>query len=164
MFTNFYSVSTAEIRAKESEVEKAQNAVEKSTKVYVMKKKKKESALLQSELEKLKKEEEAIKVPVTRLYELLSTELDSDTVKTTDQSSKFEVDKFFFGGLACNHGNGEEELSTINTDITTINTGITTVNTGITFDTMPTRIAADEEEGEGRVQTKFDHVLDVICG
>jgi hypothetical protein len=127
----------AEVQVKELEVEEAQEAVEKATKVSTLKKRKKELAILQEELAILRKEEEAAKVPVARLYELLNAQLDTETMKTVDaeaKSPKFDATEFFFRVTACNN------------DGTIVN--------------KPTQ---DEEEVRVKEPT-FDHILDVICG
>ena len=67
---------TAEVKAKELEVEEIAEEVEKCNKVKKMKKKMKELEILQFELAALKKEEEAIQVLATRLHELLDEQLD----------------------------------------------------------------------------------------
>jgi hypothetical protein len=116
--------------------------VEKATTVSTMKRKKKELAILHEELAILKREEEAVKVPVARLHELLNAQLDSETMKTVDEESKFS--KFDANRLFCR--------------VTPCNANVDTIYSQATSKT-------DDDDEEERVKNHtFDHILDVICG
>ncbi len=116
--------------------------MEKATTVSTMKRKKKELAILHEELAILKREEEAVKVPVARLHELLNAQLDSETMKTVDEESKFS--KFDANRLVCR--------------VTPCNANVDTIYSQATSKT-------DDDDEEERVKNHtFDHILDVICG
>jgi len=150
----------AEVHAKELEVEEAQEAVERATTISTMKRRKKELARIQQQLEKLRKEEEAVKVPVARLHDLLNTQLDS-TSTAEESSTLLDARKLFMcvPGIAACHGNNadEEDNDSVHSDTSTINT-------------LDNQLIAElgrreEKNDDERVRnSRIEHVLDVICG
>jgi len=149
----------AEVHAKELEVEEKQEAVERATTISSMKRRKKELARTQRQLQKLRKEEEAVKVPVARLHDLLNTQLDS--ASTAEESATLlDARKLFMcvPGIAACHGNNadEEDNDSVHSDTSTINT---------LDNQLIAELGRREEIIDDRVHnSRIEHVLDVICG
>lgn len=138
------------------EIEEAQEAIEVATKVSVLKRKKKELAILQRELEKLKKKEEEAKVPVARLHELLNTQLDKEIGKSIEEDiNLLDARKFLLRvpGMAACHGNDADE-------------DLDTVTSGISEKRLNSDKSGREEEKDADQErtSRLYHVLDVICG
>lgn len=140
------TLSTALVKAKEQEIDKKQAEVEKATKVSVMKKKKAELAILRKDLAKLKKEEEEAKIPVARLHDLLNTQLDKE-VSNDDRGNMSGARKLLLSvpGVAACHGDNVEE------DLETVDSGIYAKK-------------QDEKDSSEARTSRFEHILDVICG
>lgn len=122
--------------------------MENADKISTMKRKKKELANVQRELGKLRREEEAVKVPVARLHELLNTQLDDEMNGSVDDTSKITryASKLFLcvpGVAACHGSNADEEA---------------TVNSGV-LENQPDDDASVEDDETSRI----DRVFDVIC-
>ena len=99
--------------------------MERATTISTMKRRKKELARIQRQLEKLRKEEEAVKVPVARLHDLLNTQFDSSST-AEESSTLLDARKLFMcvPGIAACHGNNadEEDNDSVHSDTSTINT------------------------------------------
>ena len=145
------SFSIAEIREKELEVEEAKKAVQRAGKIRTMKRKRKELASVQRELEKLRKEEEVVKVPVARLHHLLNAQLDSEIIgnESIEEALPPEVSKLCMCGVMTCQGNNTDEE-----DDGTVDSGI-----------LLNQLDAVMRDDEGREQnSRMSHVLDVLCG
>ena len=117
-----------------------------ATKVSVMKKKKAELAILRRDLENLKREEEAARVPVARLHDLLNTQLDKEVTNNerSDMSGARKCLLCVPGVAACHGDNADEDLETVDSGI---------------------YAKKQEEKDPSEAHTShFDHILDVICG
>ena len=165
------------MKAKESEIKEMELEIEKCTKVKKLKKKKKELAVLESELAGLKIEEEAIQRPVTRLHELLNSQLEqkrappqlssSGSEETSNSNGSAATTRFFQRIAACTAPAVEDHdgsmLSTAKSGVSeatgyTETTGYTENDDGVT-DTD-----GEEEEEETVQESTMDRVLDVCCG
>lgn len=135
-------------------------------KISTMKRKKKELANVQRELDKLRREEEAVKVPVARLHELLNTQLDNDMNGNVDDESKTTryASKFFMcvPGVATCHGSNADEETTVNSGVLENqqddDASVADDDASIVDDD-----ASAEDDETGTTQTRIDHILDVIC-
>ncbi len=118
-------------------------------KISTMKRKKKELANVQRELDKLRREEEAVKVPVARLHELLNSQLDDMNGSVEDESkTSHYASKLFLcvpGVAACHGSNADEEAA---------------VNSGV-LENQPDDDASVEDDETRR--SRMDHIFDVIC-
>jgi len=167
------------VKAKESEIEEMESEIEKCTRVKKLKKKKKELAVLVSELAGLKIEEEAIEKPVTRLHELLNAQLEqkekasqlssSVSEETSNYSNGSATKNIFQRIVACTAPAAEDgangfTLSTAKSGATEV-TGYTE-KTGYTEndDGGATDTDGEEEEEETVQESTLDRVLDVCCG
>lgn len=129
-------------------------------KISTMKKKKKELKNAQRELEKLRREEEAVKVPVARLHELLNTQLDNDMNDSVGNDSKTTRygSKFFMcvPGVAACHGSSADEETTVNSGV---------LESQPDDDASAAGDDASVEDDETRTtQSRIDHIFDVLCG
>lgn len=164
------------MKVKESEIEEKELEIEKCTRVKKLKKKKKELAVLVSELAGLKIEEEAIQEPVARLHELLNAQLEQKRAPQLSSSDSEEssnsngpVTKNLFQRIAACTGPAVEDGADGST-LTTAKSGVTeatgyTETTGYTENDDDGVTDTDGEEEEETVQeSTMDRVLDVVCG
>lgn len=151
--------SIAEVRNKELEIEETKEAMQRAERLQTIKRKKRELDRLERELVKLRQEEQVVKVPVARLFQLLNTQLDSKIESNTIGNGSIEeeeakpLEKLFM----CGSINKDED------DHETLGSALSMQKMLVALDTADSDSLVDHRRG--RVEGDgMCHVLDVICG
>ena len=132
--------------------------MQRAERLQTIKRKKRELARLEKELVKLRQEEQVVKVPVARLFQLLNTQLDSKIESNTIGNGSIEeeakpLEKLFM----CGSINKDED------DHETLGSALSMQKMLVALDTADSDSLVDHRRG--RVEGDgMCHVLDVICG